>query len=93
MLLGVRELVMKLGPWEGELWLSSWASVLSLAVVVWEGRGAFQEGFSLDSSVCEGLYKVFFMLPMVVKETVLGSKGFVDCSWWKMGPYHLVRID
>jgi hypothetical protein len=28
-----------------------------------------------------------------MKETVLGSKLFIDCSLWKMGAYHLLRVD
>ena len=28
-----------------------------------------------------------------MKETVLGSKLFIDCSSWKMGAYNLLKVD
>jgi hypothetical protein len=55
--LGLRT-TMRPVPGEWELWLSSWVVILSLAVVVWENRGAFCRRLRWCSLVVEGLLHV-----------------------------------
>ena len=69
---------------EGRLWLSS--KVISH---VWRS-----EGPSVGDLGSMALYDEDFASRLfLMRETVLGSKLFIDCSSWKMGAYHLLRVD
>jgi hypothetical protein len=82
---------MSQGPGNMEILLSSFVIVLSFSAVFWEHREAF----------CRRLMwqlhrrRPFPCSPwrFLMEETGLGFKLFIDCSSWKMGAYHLLRVD
>jgi hypothetical protein len=83
----------------GELWLSSSAAiVLGLAAIVWEHGGDFCGRLRWYGSVDEGALHAP-LSGSLMKETFLFIKRwwvrglFIDCSSWKMGAYHLLRVD
>jgi hypothetical protein len=73
------------GGREWELQLRVPVIVLSLSVVGWKHREAFDERFRLW--FCRQRPAPCSPWQFLTKETVIGSKLFIGCSSWNMDPY------
>jgi hypothetical protein len=75
---------------EGELWLVSVVTVLSLVEAGWKRREVFIGKLNHGSEV-----KCFLQgsaLWILMKETLYGSKQFIFYSWWEMNTYCILPL-
>jgi hypothetical protein len=74
----------------GELQLSSFSKVLSLAALVWKHRRAFCKRLKLQ--LCRHRSSPRSPWWFLMELTVLGFKLFIDCSLLKIGTYQPFNV-